>query len=122
MHINNNVKTMLADSHDPNVVSSKRVITLIAFILCCVAFIANLFFDYKMDQFIFDTMAYIVIGGFTVTGIEKFANRQNSYKSNDINRYEDFRPNRYEEYSSSNRWDNDRSRNSNNSEIVDIRR
>lgn len=123
MSLDNNVKTMLADSHDPNSLSSKRVVTLIAFILCCVAFIANLFFNYKVDQFIFETMAYIVIGGFASTGIEKFANRgslyqsdQNNYPMNQ-NRYDSFQPN----YSKSNRWDNNNS-NQNNNDIVDIRR
>jgi hypothetical protein len=75
MSLRQNMKTMLADSHDSESVSSKRVITFIAFILCCVAFIANMFFGYKIDTFIYETMAYIVIGGISVTGIEKFANR-----------------------------------------------
>lgn len=66
---------MLADSHDPESVSSKRVITFVAFILCCIAFFANLFFGYKMDEFIYETMAYIVLGGFGITGIEKFAKK-----------------------------------------------
>lgn len=76
MKIRTHFKTMLADSHDGHSVSSKRVITLSAFILCVIAFIANLFFGYKIDEFIFNTMAYIVLGGFTVTGLEKFANRE----------------------------------------------
>lgn len=75
MSLRQNMKSMLADSHDNESVSSKRVITFIAFILCCVAFIANMFFGYKIDTFIYETMAYIVIGGISVTGIEKFANR-----------------------------------------------
>ena len=75
MSLRQNMKTMLADSHDSESVSSKRVITFIAFILCCVAFIANMFFGYKIDTFIYETMAYIVIGGISVTGIEKFASR-----------------------------------------------
>ena len=75
-------KSMLSDSHDDNAVSSKRVITLVAFCLCVVAFIANLFFGYKIDEFIFNTMAYIVLGGFGVTGLEKFA-KQNTDVQND---------------------------------------
>jgi len=76
MSMRKNIKTMLADSHDPDSVSSKRVITFIAFIFCCIAFIANLFFGYKMDAFIYETMAYIVLGGIGITGIEKFADRK----------------------------------------------
>lgn len=94
MSMSKNIKTMLADSHDPNSVSSKRVITLIAFILCCIAFFANLFFGYKIDEFIFNTMAYIVLGGFGVTGLEKFAK---SSETNNTNIQQ-----------TNNRWDNEK--------------
>jgi len=76
MSLRQNIKTMLADTHDGESVSSKRVITFIAFILCCVAFIANMFFGYKIDAFIYETMAYIVLGGIGITGIEKFASKK----------------------------------------------
>jgi len=75
MSMKKHFKTMLADSHDAESVSSKRVITLVAFLLCCIAFFANLFFGYKMDAFIYETMAYIVLGGFGITGLEKFAKK-----------------------------------------------
>ncbi len=75
MSLRQNMKTMLADSHDSESVSSKRVITLIAFVLCVVAFIANMFFGYKIDAFIYETMAWIVLGGFGATGLEKFARK-----------------------------------------------
>jgi hypothetical protein len=87
---------MLADSHDSESVSSKRVITFIAFILCVVAFIANMFFGYKIDPFIYETMAYIVLGGFGITGIEKFASPKPTDTNNTNNRWEnekvDFHP------------------------------
>lgn len=67
------MKSMLADSHDDEAVSVKRVVTLIAFILCCVAFIADLFTDLSITQAIYDSMVYIVLGGFGFTGLEKFA-------------------------------------------------
>jgi hypothetical protein len=73
-------KSMLSDSHDDNAISSKRVITLLAFVFCTIAFFANLFFGYKIDEFIFNTMAYIVLGGFGVTGLEKFASQNVSIK------------------------------------------
>lgn len=63
---------MLADSHDGSV-SSKRVVTLLAFLLCAIAFIANLFWDYKIDEFIYNSMVFVVISGLGVTGLEKFA-------------------------------------------------
>lgn len=58
-------------SEDP-VVSSKRVITFLAFLLCAVAFIAMVL-GYQIDQKIFDSMMYIVIAGLGFTASEKFA-------------------------------------------------
>lgn len=66
------MKSMLADSHD-NSVSSKRVVTFLAFILCAVGFIANLFWGYTVSEFIYNSMMYIVLGGLGFTGLEKFA-------------------------------------------------
>ena len=63
---------MLADSVDGSV-SSKRVVTFLAFILCAVGFIANLFWGYKIDEFIYNSMMYVVIAGLGFTGLEKFA-------------------------------------------------
>jgi hypothetical protein len=54
-------------------VSSRRVVTLLAFALCAVAFIANLFFGMKIDQFIFDSMSYIAMAGLGATVAEKFS-------------------------------------------------
>ena len=63
------VKTML--SPDP-AVSSKRVITFLAFLLCSAAFIAMIL-GYHIDQKLFDSMMYIVIAGLGFTASEKFA-------------------------------------------------
>jgi len=72
MDILGNIKSMLADSVDGSV-SSKRVLTFLAFILCAVGFIANLFWGYKIDEFIYNSMMYVVIAGLGFTGLEKFA-------------------------------------------------
>jgi hypothetical protein len=72
MDILGNIKSMLADSVDGSV-SSKRVVTFLAFILCAVGFIANLFWGYKIDEFIYNSMMYVVIAGLGFTGLEKFA-------------------------------------------------
>jgi hypothetical protein len=53
--------------------SSKRVVTFLAFLFCSVAFFANLFFGFKVDTHIFDGMMYIAIAGLGVTASEKFA-------------------------------------------------
>lgn len=65
---------MLSDGHNGSV-SSRRVVTLLAFTLCSVAFLANLFFDKNIEQFIYETMAYIAMAGLGVTVAEKFATK-----------------------------------------------
>lgn len=72
------LKSILCDSHDDNAISSKRVVTLLAFIFCTIAFFANLFFDKTIDSFIYETMAWIVLGGFGSTAIEKFTSTKES--------------------------------------------
>jgi hypothetical protein len=64
-----NVKSML--SQDP-AVSSKRVITFLAFLLCAAAFIAMIL-GYPIDTKLFDSMMFIVIAGLGFTASEKFA-------------------------------------------------
>jgi hypothetical protein len=63
------LKTML--SQDP-AVSSKRVITFLAFLLCAAAFIAMIL-GYPIDTKLFDSMMFIVIAGLGFTASEKFA-------------------------------------------------
>ena len=53
--------------------SSKRFITLIAFLMMCVAFIANIFMDIPLQQFVWDGMMYIVWAGLGFTTLEKFS-------------------------------------------------
>lgn len=95
MNMKQTFKTMLADSHDLESVSSKRVITLVAFLLCVIAFLANLFFDYKLDPMFLDAMVYIIVAGFGMTGIEKFASPKPT-ATNQSNRWDnekvDFHP------------------------------
>ena len=69
------MESMLRDGHDGSL-SSKRVITFLAFILCAIAFLANLFFKYKIDTFLYESMAYIVMAGLGVTVAEKFSSKQ----------------------------------------------
>lgn len=72
MEIMSSIKSMLADGVDGSV-SSKRVITFLAFTLCAVGFVANMFWGFKIDEFIYNSMMYIVVGGLGFTGLEKFA-------------------------------------------------
>ena len=63
------LKNMLSDN---TAVSSKRVVTFLAFLLCAGAFISNVF-GYQVDAKLFDSMMYIVIAGLGFTASEKFA-------------------------------------------------
>jgi hypothetical protein len=63
------IKIML--SQDP-AISSKRVVTFLAFLLCAAAFIAMIL-GYPIDTKLFDSMMYIVIAGLGFTASEKFA-------------------------------------------------
>jgi hypothetical protein len=56
---------MLTDGTDEGI-SSKRAVTLLAFVLCAVAFVANLFFNFTIDESIFEGMMYIAIAGLGV--------------------------------------------------------
>lgn len=53
--------------------SSKRAVTLIAVLMMVVGYFANLFWDYTVDQFMFESVMYVVIAGLGITGAEKFA-------------------------------------------------
>ena len=64
--------SMLSDGANGSV-SSKRVVTFLAFLLCGLAFVVNLFTPYKIDAHLFDSMMYIVIAGLGFTASEKFS-------------------------------------------------
>jgi hypothetical protein len=66
------LKGMLDDSHNKSL-SSKRVVTFLAFLLCGIAFIANLFWGYQVESYMFDGMVYIAMAGLGFTASEKFA-------------------------------------------------
>ena len=71
--MNNWLKSMLADSVNGSV-SSKRVITFLAFIVCVYGFIADIH-GYKVTPALFESMIYIVIAGLGFTASEKFAKK-----------------------------------------------
>ncbi len=56
-------------------VSSKRVVTLLAFILCAVAFLTELYTEYSVSVHTLDSMMYIVIAGLGFTASEKFTKK-----------------------------------------------
>ena len=66
--------SMLQDGANGSV-SSKRVVTLLAFLLCAGGFVADIV-GYKITPAIFDSMMYIVIAGLGFTASEKFASKK----------------------------------------------
>jgi hypothetical protein len=75
------LKGMLDDSHNKSL-SSKRVVTFLAFLLCGIAFISNLFWNYTVESYMFEGMIYLTMAGLGFTASEKFAsinkNKQNT--------------------------------------------
>ena len=69
------MSSMLSDG-DNGSVSSKRVITVLAFILCSVSFMLDQVMGFKADSRLFDAMMYIVIAGLGFTASEKFASKK----------------------------------------------
>jgi hypothetical protein len=69
------LSSMLADGVNGSV-SSKRVITFIAFIVVCVSYIADQFLGYAAKPTLFESMMYIVIAGLGFTVSEKFAKKE----------------------------------------------
>jgi hypothetical protein len=68
------LKSVLSDGIDGSW-SSKRIVTLLAFIFCSIAFFANLFFNMEVKDYMFEGMMVIAIAGLGVTVTEKFATR-----------------------------------------------
>lgn len=66
------LSSMLQDSNDGSV-SSKRVITLLAFAICSVSYFYDQFTIHSANKELFDAMIYLVIAGLGFTATEKFA-------------------------------------------------
>ena len=69
----NFILSLLSDGIN-DTVSSKRVVTLLAFLMCASGFIAMVC-GYPLDSKIFDSMMYIVIAGLGFTASEKFTKK-----------------------------------------------
>lgn len=68
------ISKMLSGENENNP-SSKRVITFLAFLLLATGFIAEMFFEKRVNPLTFDTMMYIVLGGLGFTASEKFVKK-----------------------------------------------
>ena len=68
------LNSLLSDGHN-NSVSSRRVVTILAFALCSLAFLTELFSDYQVSEPTYNSMMYIVIAGLGFTASEKFTKK-----------------------------------------------
>jgi hypothetical protein len=69
----NFLTSMLSDGID-GTISSKRTVTLLAFLMCSGGFVASIC-GYTVDFKLFDSMMYIVIAGLGFTASEKFTKK-----------------------------------------------
>lgn len=74
------LKDMMSDNGTP---STKRLVAVLSMLLIAVGYTANLFWDYTIDEFIFNGVMYIVIGSLGITGVEKFAPKKPTKKSDE---------------------------------------
>lgn len=65
---------MLSDGIN-DTISSKRVVTLLSFLLCAAAFIESTWFGGKVDINLYNSLMYIVVAGLGFTASEKFASK-----------------------------------------------
>ena len=56
--------------------SSKRVITMLAFLLVAIGYIAEMFFGKTVNPQTFEMLMYIVLGGLGFTAAEKFTSKE----------------------------------------------
>ena len=67
--------SMLTDGTDEGI-SSKRVVTLLAFVLCAAGFVGDLIWNLDVKDAIYEGMMYIAIAGLGFTASEKFAKKE----------------------------------------------
>lgn len=65
-------------------ISSKRFITLMAFVLMAFGFLMNMLLKYTVDANIFEALEWVVLGGLGFTASERFSS-QGKPKNDDEN-------------------------------------
>ena len=63
-------------------VSTKRIISLVGFILLCIAFTINIFREVKLKEYIWDGMLWVVLGGLGLTVADKFNYKNRNNRNN----------------------------------------
>lgn len=66
--------SMFTDGTDLGI-SSKRVVTFLAFVLCAMGFVGDLFWDLDVKDVVYESMMYIAIAGLGFTASEKFTKK-----------------------------------------------
>lgn len=56
-------------------VSSKRIVTLIAFAVVCLTYFIDMFTSFTVSEFLFDGMIWIVVAGLGFISSEKFSKK-----------------------------------------------
>jgi len=83
----NFIQSILASKGD---MSSKRLVTLLAFSLMGIAFLSNLYFNFKIDEFLYESMKWIVVAGLGFTASELLSEKyRDAYKSESKDKSED---------------------------------
>jgi len=72
------IKDMMSYGGNP---STKRWVAVVSTLLIAIGYIANLFWDFTIEEFIFNGVMYIVIGTLGITGVEKFAPKKPTKKT-----------------------------------------
>ena len=67
-----NLKSIFTDSQN-NTISSKRIVVFLCVIMMVVGFIANVGYGIEVSEHIYTSIMYVVLVGVGLTGIEKFA-------------------------------------------------
>ena len=70
-------------------ISSKRFVTLVALLMLCIGFIADLFWDFKVDEVIYNSMETIVEIGMGTIVAEKFGKNHPEMQIPDETKEED---------------------------------
>ena len=65
------IKGILADSEGEP--SSKRLIIILCTFLLALGYVSNLYWGFKVEQYMYDAVMWVVLGGAGMTGVEKFA-------------------------------------------------
>ena len=72
------IKDMMSDGGNH---STNRWVAVVSTLLIAIGYIANLFWDFTIEEFIFNGVMYIVIGTLGITGVEKFAPKKPTKKT-----------------------------------------